>query len=59
MWCAKQKACVYEKLCNPDQQGSEDPYNTECPNPQITDVSGYAVVIFVLNFREEKYIKGL
>uniref|UniRef100_A0A3B4YIV1 Plexin b2b n=1 Tax=Seriola lalandi dorsalis TaxID=1841481 RepID=A0A3B4YIV1_SERLL len=31
VWCAKQKACVYEKLCN-TQQGSE------CPNPQITDI---------------------
>lgn len=40
VWCAKQKACVYEKLCNPEQQGVSDPYNTECPNPQITDVSG-------------------
>ncbi|XP_022611595.1 plexin-B2 [Seriola dumerili] len=31
VWCAKQKACVYEKLCN-TQQGSE------CPDPQITDI---------------------
>uniref|UniRef100_A0A674N0X1 Plexin b2b n=1 Tax=Takifugu rubripes TaxID=31033 RepID=A0A674N0X1_TAKRU len=38
VWCAKQKACVYEKLCNPEQQGGDDPYNTECPNPQITDI---------------------
>ncbi|XP_028440237.1 plexin-B2b [Perca flavescens] len=38
VWCAKQKACVYEKLCNPDQQGSKDLYNTECPDPQITDI---------------------
>uniref|UniRef100_A0A8C9YNC1 Plexin b2b n=1 Tax=Sander lucioperca TaxID=283035 RepID=A0A8C9YNC1_SANLU len=38
VWCAKQRACVYEKLCNPDQQGSKDPYNTECPDPQITDI---------------------
>lgn len=45
VWCAKQRACVYEKLCNPDQQGSKDPYNTECPDPQITDVSSYNVVI--------------
>uniref|UniRef100_A0AAQ4PD71 Plexin b2b n=1 Tax=Gasterosteus aculeatus aculeatus TaxID=481459 RepID=A0AAQ4PD71_GASAC len=22
VWCAKQRACVYEKLCNPDQQGA-------------------------------------
>ncbi|XP_034541546.1 plexin-B2b [Notolabrus celidotus] len=35
VWCAKQKACVYEKLC---QQASEEPYNTECPDPQITDI---------------------
>ncbi|CAJ1056257.1 plexin-B2b [Xyrichtys novacula] len=35
VWCAKQKACVYEKLC---QQASEDPYNVECPDPQITDI---------------------
>ncbi|CAG08637.1 unnamed protein product [Tetraodon nigroviridis] len=38
VWCAKQNACVYEKLCNPEQQGVDDPYNTECPNPQITDI---------------------
>ncbi|KAF1386962.1 hypothetical protein PFLUV_G00100300 [Perca fluviatilis] len=38
VWCAKQKACVYEKLCNPDQQGSKDLYNMECPDPQITDI---------------------
>ncbi|XP_040893585.1 plexin-B2b [Toxotes jaculatrix] len=37
VWCAKQKACVYEKLCN-THQGSEDPYNIECPDPQITDI---------------------
>uniref|UniRef100_A0A8C4HT78 Plexin b2b n=1 Tax=Dicentrarchus labrax TaxID=13489 RepID=A0A8C4HT78_DICLA len=37
VWCAKQKACVYEKLCSPDQ-GSEYPYNTECPDPQITKI---------------------
>ncbi|KAM7414940.1 hypothetical protein PAMA_019658 [Pampus argenteus] len=36
VWCAKQKACVYEKLCSP---GSVDPHNTECPNPQITDIT--------------------
>ncbi|XP_065813093.1 plexin-B2b [Labrus bergylta] len=35
VWCAKQKACVYEKLC---KQVSEDPYNTECPDPLITDI---------------------
>ncbi|XP_059190564.1 plexin-B2b [Centropristis striata] len=38
VWCAKQKACVYEKLCSPDQQGSEDPYSVECPDPRITDI---------------------
>uniref|UniRef100_A0AAQ5ZKF2 Sema domain-containing protein n=1 Tax=Amphiprion ocellaris TaxID=80972 RepID=A0AAQ5ZKF2_AMPOC len=36
VWCSRQKACVYEKLCN--QQGSEDPHSTECPNPEITDI---------------------
>ncbi|KAM3608882.1 uncharacterized protein V6R79_006210 [Siganus canaliculatus] len=37
VWCSKQKACVFEKLCFPDQHGS-DPHNTECPDPQITDI---------------------
>ncbi|KAI3371138.1 hypothetical protein L3Q82_023765 [Scortum barcoo] len=32
VWCDKQNACVYEKLCNPDQQVSE------CPDPKITDI---------------------
>ncbi|KAK1887996.1 Plexin-B2, partial [Dissostichus eleginoides] len=32
----KQRACVYEKLCKPEQ--SEDPLSTECPDPQITDI---------------------
>lgn len=60
VWCAKQNACVYKKLCNPDQQGSEDPHNTECPNPQITDVSSYyTAVILLLNFEQERCIKGL
>ncbi|KAK5867082.1 hypothetical protein PBY51_011601 [Eleginops maclovinus] len=36
VWCAKQTACVYHKLCNTDQ--SEDPQNTECPEPQITNI---------------------
>ncbi|KAI9519714.1 hypothetical protein NQZ68_025853 [Dissostichus eleginoides] len=36
VWCAKQRACVYEKLCKPEQ--SEDPLSTECPDPQITDI---------------------
>uniref|UniRef100_A0A4W6D2M4 Plexin b2b n=2 Tax=Lates calcarifer TaxID=8187 RepID=A0A4W6D2M4_LATCA len=36
VWCAKQKACVYEKLCTTQQ--TEDPYNIECPDPQITDI---------------------
>lgn len=54
VWCAKQKACVYEKLCSPEQQGVDDPYNTECPNPQITDVSGCHLC---LNFEESR--KGL
>lgn len=35
VWCPKQKACVYEKLC---QQVSDDPYNVECPDPEITDI---------------------
>lgn len=39
VWCAKHKACVYEKLCTASQPGSQDPYNVECPNPEITDVS--------------------
>uniref|UniRef100_A0A672Z805 Plexin-B2-like n=1 Tax=Sphaeramia orbicularis TaxID=375764 RepID=A0A672Z805_9TELE len=38
VWCAKQRACVYEKLCVPDQQSSVDPHNTECPDPEITDI---------------------
>ncbi|KAM3870270.1 plexin-B2b [Diretmus argenteus] len=32
VWCAKQKACVYNKLC------TSDPYDTTCPDPQITDI---------------------
>ncbi|KAG8012260.1 Plexin-B2, partial [Nibea albiflora] len=38
VWCAKQKACVYEMLCKSDQQGFDDPSNTECPDPQITNI---------------------
>uniref|UniRef100_A0AAQ4P2Z2 Plexin b2b n=1 Tax=Gasterosteus aculeatus aculeatus TaxID=481459 RepID=A0AAQ4P2Z2_GASAC len=38
VWCAKQRACVYEKLCNPDQQGAADPHSAQCPDPQITDI---------------------
>ncbi|XP_068168450.1 plexin-B2b [Antennarius striatus] len=38
VWCPKQKACVYEKLCNVDQLGAADPYSIECPDPQITDI---------------------
>ncbi|XP_075894183.1 plexin-B2b isoform X2 [Nelusetta ayraudi] len=38
VWCAKHKACVYEKLCTASQPGSQDPYNVECPNPEITDI---------------------
>ncbi|XP_019934621.2 plexin-B2b [Paralichthys olivaceus] len=37
VWCTKQKACVYKNLCSA-QQGSEEPHNMECPNPQITDI---------------------
>ncbi|KAM9375774.1 plexin-B2b isoform 1-T3 [Pholidichthys leucotaenia] len=36
VWCNKQKACVYEKLCS--LQGSGEPHNIECPNPKITDI---------------------
>lgn len=42
VWCVKQKACVYEKLCS--TQGSENPYDIECPDPQITGVSIYIVI---------------
>ncbi|XP_028285692.1 plexin-B2b [Parambassis ranga] len=38
VWCSKQKACVYDKLCSAHQQGSEDPHGVECPNPEITDI---------------------
>uniref|UniRef100_A0A0S7F233 PLXB2 n=1 Tax=Poeciliopsis prolifica TaxID=188132 RepID=A0A0S7F233_9TELE len=31
VWCSKQKACVFKKLCSDSQ-------NTECPNPQITNI---------------------
>lgn len=47
VWCAKQKACVYEKLCSPNQQGSDDPYNIECPDPEITDVSTNVAIFWV------------
>uniref|UniRef100_A0A3Q0QW98 Plexin b2b n=1 Tax=Amphilophus citrinellus TaxID=61819 RepID=A0A3Q0QW98_AMPCI len=33
VWCSKRKACVYEQLCDPV------PHNTECPNPEITDIT--------------------
>ncbi|XP_034031963.1 plexin-B2b [Thalassophryne amazonica] len=33
VWCAKQKACVFEDLCK-----SEDSQNTECPEPEITNI---------------------
>uniref|UniRef100_A0A8C7ICV7 Plexin b2b n=1 Tax=Oncorhynchus kisutch TaxID=8019 RepID=A0A8C7ICV7_ONCKI len=36
VWCAKRKSCVYEKLCI--DQATEDPQDTECPDPQITDI---------------------
>ncbi|XP_052321589.1 plexin-B2b [Oncorhynchus keta] len=36
VWCAKRKLCVYEKLCI--DQATEDPQDTECPDPQITDI---------------------
>ncbi|XP_029009436.1 plexin-B2b [Betta splendens] len=36
VWCARQKACVYEKLCS--TQGSQSPYDVECPDPQITGI---------------------
>ncbi|XP_014842933.1 PREDICTED: plexin-B2 [Poecilia mexicana] len=31
VWCSKQKACVFKKLCSDSQ-------NTECPNPEITNI---------------------
>ncbi|XP_062246095.1 plexin-B2b [Platichthys flesus] len=37
VWCAKQKACVYNRLCSA-QQGSAEPHHMECPDPQITDI---------------------
>ncbi|KAM9754115.1 plexin-B2b [Menidia menidia] len=36
VWCSKQKACVYEKLCGAHQH--QDSHNIECPNPEITDI---------------------
>lgn len=42
VWCVKQKACVYEKLCS--TQGSGNPNDIECPDPQITGVSIYIVI---------------
>uniref|UniRef100_A0A4W5MXV2 Plexin b2b n=1 Tax=Hucho hucho TaxID=62062 RepID=A0A4W5MXV2_9TELE len=36
VWCAKRRSCVYEKLCI--DQATEDPQDTECPDPQITDI---------------------
>uniref|UniRef100_A0A3P8RCU7 Sema domain-containing protein n=1 Tax=Astatotilapia calliptera TaxID=8154 RepID=A0A3P8RCU7_ASTCA len=33
VWCSKKLACVYEKLCDPL------PSNTECPDPEITNIS--------------------
>uniref|UniRef100_A0A668TE95 Sema domain-containing protein n=1 Tax=Oreochromis aureus TaxID=47969 RepID=A0A668TE95_OREAU len=33
VWCSKKQACVYEELCDPL------PSNTECPNPEITNIS--------------------
>uniref|UniRef100_A0A8C7W188 Plexin b2b n=1 Tax=Oncorhynchus mykiss TaxID=8022 RepID=A0A8C7W188_ONCMY len=36
VWCTKRKSCVYEKLCI--DQATEDPQDTECPDPQITDI---------------------
>uniref|UniRef100_A0A669D9R3 Plexin b2b n=1 Tax=Oreochromis niloticus TaxID=8128 RepID=A0A669D9R3_ORENI len=33
VWCSKKRACVYEKLCDPL------PSNTECPDPEITNIS--------------------
>ncbi|XP_067090022.1 plexin-B2b [Osmerus mordax] len=32
VWCTSRKSCVYEKLC------SENPQDTECPDPQISDI---------------------
>ncbi|CAB1323391.1 unnamed protein product, partial [Coregonus sp. 'balchen'] len=36
VWCAKRKSCVYQKLCI--DQATEDLQDTECPDPQITDI---------------------
>lgn len=58
VWCPKHKACVYKDLCISDQPGADDPYNTECPDPQITDVSGCYCHLFVLNYELERCIKG-
>ncbi|XP_037111144.1 plexin-B2b [Syngnathus acus] len=38
VWCARHKACVYDRLCMPDQHDAEDPREAECPAPQITDI---------------------
>ncbi|XP_075996848.1 plexin-B2b isoform X2 [Genypterus blacodes] len=38
VWCAKRQACVFKMLCTSDQQGSEDPQDTQCPDPQITNI---------------------
>ncbi|KAM4573448.1 plexin-B2b isoform 1-T4 [Odontesthes bonariensis] len=36
VWCSKQKACVYEKLCSAYQH--QESHNIECPNPEIIDI---------------------
>lgn len=41
VWCTSRKSCVYEKLC------SENPQDTECPDPQISDVSLTAVLHYL------------
>ena len=45
VWCSKQKACVYEKLCSAHQH--QESHNIECPNPEIIDVSNSDIVDIV------------
>ncbi|KAL0968032.1 hypothetical protein UPYG_G00261380 [Umbra pygmaea] len=37
VWCNERQSCVYEKLCI-NQQGMEDPAETQCPDPKIIDI---------------------
>uniref|UniRef100_A0A6Q2X6H8 Sema domain-containing protein n=1 Tax=Esox lucius TaxID=8010 RepID=A0A6Q2X6H8_ESOLU len=38
VWCTERKSCVYKTLCT-NEQGKEDPQETECPDPQITEIT--------------------